>query len=149
MSGSRIDKLRGARAGLLEDERGLAMVEFSIVVLLLATCLFGFAALGQMLWYHHIVTIGVRDATRFLTRVPLTGYDTQAKNLALTGRTTGGTPAPFWNDPGTIAITHPAGAATVVRVTATVPVTIVGGTFAGLVGAATFTITDEARWIGE
>lgn len=84
------------------DRRGAALVEFTLVAPLLITLMCGLAEFGQALRQYHIMEKGVRDAARYLSRVPANppcigadanwaGYVTQAKNLAVYGVTTTGT----------------------------------------------------------
>lgn len=86
------------------DGSGAAGVEFGIVLPLLVILSFGAIEMGRMLWEHSVVTKGVRDGVRYLTRVPVSctavgpggtfsATDEQtAVNLATTGVTSGGTP---------------------------------------------------------
>ena len=84
---------------------GAAGVEFGLVLPLLVLLSFGVVEMGRMLWHHEIITKGVRNGVRYLTRVPVTctsagsggtfsTADTDAAiNLVKTGDTTsGGTP---------------------------------------------------------
>ena len=99
--------------------RGSAGAEFSLVLPLLLTVVFGSIEVGRLLHDYHVINKGVRDGTRFLSRVPVTCDSlgagsftnaadiTTAKNLTLTG--TVDTPsAPgdyllgYWDDANTI-----------------------------------------------
>ncbi len=66
------------RTGLLRtkrffgDSRGIAAVEFAIVLPFLMLMLFGMIEIGRALFHYHAVTKSVRDATRYLTRVGMT-----------------------------------------------------------------------------
>ncbi len=95
------------RTGLLgtkrffRDSRGIAAVEFAIVLPFLMVMLFGMIEIGRALYHYHAVTKSIRDATRYLTRVdmscggagtgPLANYldtaadETVARNLAISG----------------------------------------------------------------
>ncbi len=106
-----------------DDRRGIAAVEFAIVLPFLMLMLFGMIEIGRALYHYHAVTKSIRDATRYLTRVdmtcagagtgPLANYlgsaadETTAKNLALSGGVS--TPAALsdyllahWTDANTI-----------------------------------------------
>ena len=84
-----------------DDRRGIAAVEFAIVLPFLMIMLFGTIEISRALYHYHAVTKSIRDATRYLTRVgmtcggagtgPLANYldtaadETVAKNLAISG----------------------------------------------------------------
>lgn len=55
---------------LIRDRAGAVMVEFALALPLLLLLLAGGYELGRAIWHHHLVDKGVRDATRYLTRVP-------------------------------------------------------------------------------
>jgi Flp pilus assembly protein TadG len=150
---------------LLRDECGTLVTEFVVTMPMMLVFLFGLIGMSQLLWYHHIITDGVRDGTRYLSRVATPTVDpylTRAKNLAMKGITGGGGSLfYFWTDPGSIAVTqgsiaNPTGAfrdegpVPTVRMTATVNVSIpvLGFSFLGLDPSITYTVADEARWIG-
>lgn len=78
----------------------------------------GVGEFGRALQHHHVLNKSMRDATRYLARVPVdcpsggttgsvtstTDVDT-AKNLALNGVPNGGTPKlSYWNDPASITV---------------------------------------------
>jgi Flp pilus assembly protein TadG len=85
-------------------ERGAAGVEMALVLPLLVILSFGAIEIGRMLWEYHIVTKGVRDGVRYLTRVPVTcpsvglggtfaaSDEEIAKNLVMSGTKTTSTP---------------------------------------------------------
>lgn len=142
------------------------MTEFVVTLPLLLFFLFGMIGMAQLLWYHHIITSGVRDGTRYLSRVgsPTTEpYLTRGKNIAMKGIVGGGGSVfYFWTDANSIAVTEvdianpggafrDSGAVPVVRMTATVNVSLPVLAFAlGLNPSSIFAyeVTDEARWIG-
>jgi Flp pilus assembly protein TadG len=85
-----------------KDHSGAALVEFTLLAPVLISLVCGLAEFGQALRQYHIMEKGVRDAARYLSRVPAnppcmgadpswTSYVTQAKNLAVYGVTTTGT----------------------------------------------------------
>ena len=148
---------------LRHAEDGAVVVEFAIVLPVLLTLLLGLAEVGRALWYHQLVTKSVRDATRYLARVPapFSGADlAAARNLALRGSTDGGAPLLIaqWSDPGTVGVSGPAlwGDPAAFRrpvqkigVTADVPFTFPLLGFLGIDTAITVQVADEQRWIGE
>jgi Flp pilus assembly protein TadG len=93
---------------MLRCERGDPIVEFILVLPLMLLLGFGVMEVARILWYQHSITKGVRDGTRYLTRVPLTGavdcvtpvtgpaVDT-ATGLALNGA--------YWGVPDPAAVT--------------------------------------------
>jgi hypothetical protein len=128
---------------MLRDNAGAVIVEFVVALPFLFIILFLLIGLGQGLWYYQIVTKGVRDGVRYVTRTP-----------------SGSDPAfTFWNDPATITVTPvPVAHAgefrdpsplQIVRMTAAVPVNIFVLSYFNLNPLITLTVTDEARHIGE
>jgi Flp pilus assembly protein TadG len=76
---------------------------------------FGIFEFGYLIYNLHLITTGVRDAARYASGLPQGSADAAAKNLAMTGVTSGGTDrVSWWNDPTTITITYPTVANTVV-----------------------------------
>jgi TadE-like protein len=150
------------RRRLLRCDRGTLVTELVVTMPLLFIFLFGLIGMGQLLWFHHIVTQGVRDGVRFMSRMPFEqAYIDQAIHMARTGTTSGGRQFFFWTNANSVAVNlenvaNPSNTfrgpdpITVVRMTATVNVSI--GVFGfGLLGmnpAVTYTVTDRARWIG-
>lgn len=104
-------------AGLLRDRRGTAIVETAIMLPLVTLLLFGLVEAGRALQHQHALNKSVRDAARYLARIPLacpatadTGWASakvNAQNLALTGRLTGGTPIIANWTAGTFTIADP------------------------------------------
>ncbi len=146
-------------------ERGTAVTEFVVSLPLLLVFLFGLIGMAQLLWYHHIITSGVRDGTRYLSRVDSPTADphlTRGKNIAMKGIVGGGGSVfYFWTNASSIAVTQvdianpggafrDSGAVPVVRMTATVNVSlpVLGFVLLGINPSITYTVTDEARWIG-
>lgn len=95
-------------------------MEFTLLIPLLVGLMCGLAEFGRALRQYHVMEKGVRDAARYLSRVPAsppcTGiadanwatYVGQAKNLAVYGVTSGGT-ALFngWTSTATIDVPAP------------------------------------------
>lgn len=152
--------------------RGTLVTEFAVVLPLMTIFMFGFIGLGQLLWYHSMITAGVRDGTRFLSRNPYfnpadptAGASAtavaDAKTIAMRGVLDGGSMFYFWTDPASIAVTavsvaNPAsafrevGAVPVVQMRAQVLVSlpVLGFGLLGLNPSITYTVTDQARFIG-
>ncbi|HEX6978895.1 MAG TPA: TadE/TadG family type IV pilus assembly protein [Alphaproteobacteria bacterium] len=146
----------------LGDDRGSVATEFVVTLPILTILLFGFIGMGQLIWFHHIVTKGVRDGVRYLSRVPYEdGFIAQAKQIAMTGLPSGGTVFQFWTDPASIQVARveipndgafrTQGPVPVVRMTATVQVDlpVLGYGLLGMSPLVTYTVADEARWIGQ
>jgi len=53
-------------------ERGTALVEFALVAPLMLMLMFGFLELGRMLFDYQAINGGLRNAARYLSRVPIT-----------------------------------------------------------------------------
>lgn len=155
------------------DRAGAVLVEFALALPLLLLLLAGGYELGRAMWQHHLVDKGVRDATRFLTRVPNptdAASVALARQLLMTGTLDAGAPTivPEWAaDPTLVQVAvqlktfdnsngdfrGPNGSTaniTVVQLTATVKYTGVGLlSFIGLGNGLTYTITQEERHYGE
>lgn len=100
------------------DENGASMVEFTLLAPILIALGFGAGEFGRAIHDYHAVNKGVRDAARFLARVPVTcppgggagSIDdandvTRAKNLAMTGYAGGGSSIiSYWTDPSTVTV---------------------------------------------
>ena len=140
---------------------------FLPMLLLLALATFEF---GRALENHHAIVKAMRDAARYLGRVPITcpggTFDnsadvTTAENIALTGEESGGTPRlAYWTDPATITITvncfnNTAGTyygsdyLPLVTVSAAVPYVSVGVLDMLGLGALTFNVAHEEVNFGE
>lgn len=106
-------------AGFPGARHGIASVEFALIVPLLTLLLFGTIEVGRMISDYQAVTKGVRDATRYLTRVD--GVDctggtgtldaarlAEARNLALSGRIATPSDADYrltyWTAPESVAV---------------------------------------------
>ena len=149
------------------SRRGAAVVEFTLVAPLLIVLMCGMAEFANAMRQYHVMEKGVRDAGRYLARVPMTGCTvdgsatTAARNLALTGRTSGGTLLlPSWSDANTVSVTVAAcvdnstGAyrghaqMPVIQVTADAPYVDLGLlTVLGL-GPITLEVSHQQLWIG-
>ena len=148
--------------------RGAALVEFSLVAPLLIFLMCGLAEFSSVMRQYHIMEKGVRDAGRYLARVPMNGCSfngaavTQAQNLALTGRTASGAYLlPTWTDASTIAVTvaqcvnNSAGTyrgrdtMPVIEVTASAPYADLGLLSVIGIGDIDLEVSHQQLWIGE
>ena len=98
--------------------QGIASVEFVLILPLIALMLFGTIDIGRLLFDYQAVSKSVRDATRYLTRIPAAtlgltcagvtgaGPIAEARNLALRGTidTTDPYLLAFWTDPLTVKV---------------------------------------------
>src|SRR5512147_572046 len=87
---------------------GAALVEFSLFAPLLILLMCGVGEFANAMRQYHIMEKGVRDAGRYLARVPMSGCTVSgaataaAQNLALTGRVSGGSYLlSTWTNPNT------------------------------------------------
>ncbi len=100
----------------LEDKRGAALIEFTLVLPILLALAFGVTEFGRIIQHHHVVQKGVRDSARYLARIhtdscaaPGAGWTAAvaiAKDLAMKGSTDPAATVilPYWTDPGTISV---------------------------------------------
>lgn len=91
---------------------GAALVEFTLIAPLLIILMCGLAEFANAMRQYHVMEKGVRDAGRYLTRVPMSGCTVNggaiitAQNLALTGRTSGGANLlDNWTDLNSVTVT--------------------------------------------
>ena len=155
--------------GVSRGEQGAAAVEMALVLPLLVILGLGVVELGRTIWQYQVVTKGVRDGVRYLTRVPITcagGVGTfnnsndpiVAENLVKSGTRTPSTPIlPQYADAdfniGVTCADLPAddpdlGEVRLVRMTIVFPF---DEWFAGFLGLSdlTFNITHEQIHVGE
>jgi Flp pilus assembly protein TadG len=93
--------------------RGAALIEFSLLAPVLVLLMCGLSEFANAMRQYHIMEKSVRDAARYLTRVPMSGCTisgmsiTAAQNLALTGQTSAGGDyfLPTWTEPSTVIVT--------------------------------------------
>ncbi len=93
------------------DRQGAALVEFTLLAPMLIFLMCGLGEFANAMRQYHIMEKGVRDAGRYLAREPMTGCTLNntavatAKNLALTGQTSGGAYLlKNWTDTNTITV---------------------------------------------
>jgi Flp pilus assembly protein TadG len=149
-------------------KRGAALVEFSLVAPLLIFLMCGMAEFALVMRQYHIMEKGVRDAGRYLARVPMTGCAlngaavVRAQNLALTGRTASGAfLLPTWTDASTVTVTvvqcvnNTSGAyrgranMPVIEVTADAPYADLGMLSIIGLGSIDLQVSHQQLWIGE
>ncbi len=115
----RTARLKDTALCFLRSQNGIASVEFVLILPVLVVCLFGTIEIGRVLHDYHVVVKGVRDGTRYLSRVAVdcpggvgtvgsivNASDEQwAKNLTMTGSISPSFPGDYllaaWGDPGT------------------------------------------------
>jgi Flp pilus assembly protein TadG len=152
----------------IKNRDGAAVVEFTLVAPLLVFLMCGMAEFANAMRQYHVMEKGVRDAGRYLARVPMTGCAVDggstaaAQNLAITGVPTGGTALlPNWNDLNSVAVTvaqcvdNTSGAyrghaeVPVIQVQATAPYADLG--LLTVLGISAFNLeaTHQQLWIGE
>ena len=156
---------------LLREEGGGITVEFVATLPMILAALAIVFEFGRGLWYHQIVTKGVRDAVRYAARYPAQGtactalddnadFLRQVRHVALTGAPDGTATPAFWTDPNTVAVQMTATAldlripgACTVAVRADVPHNLAllapFSAFWEVEPAITITVQDQARYIGD
>ncbi|MEM9626550.1 MAG: TadE family protein [Pseudomonadota bacterium] len=154
------------------DEGGGPLVEMAVILL---PFLLIFAILiegGNLLWRHQISLKAVRDTTRYVSRAPLlfndacalngtvlTATTTSAKLLGVTGSLTGGTPlVPNWTVDNiqipTPVVLRADPCLVVVQAIADVQLPLPFAPILQLFNpeqsdTLTFSVADQARWLGE
>ena len=152
----------------LRARDGAALVEFTLAAPLLILLMCGLAEFSNALRQYHIMEKGVRDAGRYVARVPMTGCAinaqavSEAQNLALTGLTSGGSPLlPSWNRPATVTVAVAAcvdngggayrgrGQMVLIEMTARAPYADLGLLSVIGLGSITLEVAHQQLWIGE
>lgn len=91
------------------DERGSVLLESTIVLPVLFALILGVLEFSYYFYQQHLVSTGVRDAARYLTRVQdptSAAAQTAAQNLAATGTIAGGSYRRVKGfDPGEVGVT--------------------------------------------
>jgi Flp pilus assembly protein TadG len=91
---------------LSDDERGAAVVEFTVLVPVLLFLMAGALEFGNALFGYHVINTGLRDAARYLARTNTpSSYIAQAKQLAVYGQIGGTTKRLSWWSTGDVTVT--------------------------------------------
>jgi Flp pilus assembly protein TadG len=141
------------------DESGTATLELAVVLPLLFTLALGVFEFGNLIYRYHLITVGVRDAARYLSGVQANATtEAAAKNIATRGTTdTSGTVrvsgTPAWL-PADVVVTYSSVANAdafgnkIYRGGATIPLVTVSTSYAyqplgfmGYLGLGTITLT--------
>jgi Flp pilus assembly protein TadG len=92
------------------DTGGTATLELAVILPFLMTLGFGTYEFGNLIYNYHLITAGVRDASRYLAGNPQGVSDAiaAAKNIAIRGTidSNGTFRIPWWNDANTISIDY-------------------------------------------
>jgi Flp pilus assembly protein TadG len=150
---------------MLRCERGDPIIEFIFILPLMLILGFGVMEISRILWYQHSITKGVRDGTRYLTRVPLAGGTAACETItgdAVTTATNLARSGAYWGAiaPGNITVTlcplnhggtfYGPDPLRMVRMTAVVPVAFpILNAFLDTGPLVTFAISNQARHIGQ
>ncbi len=146
---------------------GAALVEFTLIAPLLILLVCGLAEFANAMRQYHIMEKGVRDAGRYVARVAVANCTipasavSAARNLALTGQTSGGAfLLQTWNDPSTVTVAvaacvnNSAGAYRGVEAMPVIEVTA-AATYADLglldllgLGSIQISVSHQQLWIG-
>jgi hypothetical protein len=154
--------------GLRRDQRGTSLIETALVLPFLLILGLGVFEFGNLLYNYHLIATGVRDAARYLARFDNpASKETEAKQLAVTGSITGGTPRVSWWSTSEVSVSYTAipnnpdpvtgerpyrggNTITLVRVSTSVPYGGLGLlSFLGLGSTINFSLFHEERKIGE
>ncbi len=128
-----------------DRQRGVAIVEFTIILPVMLFLIVAVAEFGRAFLYYNTLTRAVRDSARYVASHALKGQSQvveidaelieAAQNLVDYGNATGtGTPTTAWDAPGTVTITEEADG--VVTVLASYPyVPMLGNVLPDLLGS--------------
>jgi hypothetical protein len=102
-------RLRRKLGSLGPDDRGAVVLELLIWLPVLIALVVVVVEAGRTLLAHDVMVNGVRNATRYLSRVPFDDLATELPNaqcVALTGVrcADGGTSYGFWTDPSSVTL---------------------------------------------
>lgn len=142
---------------------GSMTVEFVATLPMILAALAFIFEFGRAIWAHQVITKGVRDASRFISRAPITAGNeaaikAQAENLAKTGQLSGGTAGFPWNNSTTFTINLAVGSYTtpdyandfdVAQISAAVPMDLAMLAFMGIGTAYTISTADQTALFGE
>ena len=99
------------------DERGAALLEFTVVLPVLLAIGLGVFEFGNLIYNYHLIGTGVRDAARFVAGLPTidengnslrTQNDEAAINIAMRGTadTSGELRVPWWSNTATVSVVY-------------------------------------------
>lgn len=93
-------------AGFCKDDRGASLVEMTLVTPFLVFLGLGVSEFGHTFYHQHLITTGLRDASRYLARFddPLAAA-ADAKDIAVTGSIGGTDKRVSWWNTGDITVT--------------------------------------------
>jgi Flp pilus assembly protein TadG len=146
------------------DTEGSALVEMTIILPVIVPLMVGGVELGRVFSDYTTADKSMREAARYLARVPEAGVCTanpwglaRAKDLAMYGSLNPGQdPQPLitdWTDPNTITLTAPAcgsfGPQAVLRLSAQVPFNVTMLSAIGFPDSFTLDVRHEERHVGE
>lgn len=83
------------RRSIAAGQRGIAAVEFALVMFVMLLIGAGIVEFGRAFWYYDALAKGTRDAARYLSAVPTTslaGAGATARDIVVRAATTGGVP---------------------------------------------------------
>ena len=154
--------MTGRPRSLWTSERGSALIEASIVLPLLLALIGGVLEFGFFFYHEQLITVGVRDAARYLalTHDPTSATNqSDARNLAVTGSVDGGASrVPGWtNDAVSVTITPWDNSDGTLSGGTIIPIVTVSTSFVepslgffGLLGlnAPTISVSHQERWVG-
>lgn len=88
-----------------KDERGASLIEMTLVTPFLVFLGLGIAEFGQTFYHQHLITTGLRDASRYAARFPdPLAAAADAKDIAMTGSVGGIEKRVSWWNAGDITI---------------------------------------------
>lgn len=97
-------KRRNPEQVLAADENGNAILELAIILPVLFTIGFGVIEFGNLIYQYHLITVGLRDAARYVSGLPLPVNQAAAQNIATTGVLSGGTNRVSWWTPANVNV---------------------------------------------
>jgi Flp pilus assembly protein TadG len=148
------------RCPLIRDESGAALVEMTLAAPLLIAIAAGAMAFGAIVLDYEAANKSVRDAARYLSRLPAAAVCTQtfldqARYLAMYGQETQGTTPviPGWTDKTTITLLTPTCSVTPtdpfnIKLQAAIPYTNSILSVVGINSSFTMGVTHEEAHIG-
>ena len=154
--------ITGRSRAIWTADTGSALIEASIVLPLLLALIGGVFEFGFFLYQEQLITVGVRDAARYLalTHDPMSNVSqSDARNLAVTGSIGGGAPrVPGWTGNAvSVTVTPWDNSDGALSGGTVIPIVTVSTSFAdssvgffSLLGlnAPTISVSHQERWVG-